>query len=162
MDRRPILIVAPRDAGKSSTLAALLDVPPYREMRRCGILSLANTDKTQYTLMDLVSGQRRLAMTTEENPTWRTLGRFFWDEEAFAWANERIIASLGECELAVFDEIGRLELDGSGLAPAFERSLCAEHLRVIAVVRTPFVDAVRRTFGIEEAEILMVGERRDE
>ena len=100
--------------GKSSSIAALLSGPPYRTMRKCGILALANAEKTAYTLKDLVSGEERLAMTTEEKSAWRRLGRFFWDREAFAWANERIIASLGACQIAVFDEIGRLELAGDG------------------------------------------------
>ncbi len=162
MAPRPILIVADRDAGKSRTIAALLNEYPYRTMRRCGVLALANADKTQYTLSDLSTGERRLALTSEQRPAWRTLGRFFWDAEAFAWANARIIDSLGECELAVFDEIGRLELAGDGLAPAFARALRLPHVRVIAAVRTPFLDAVRRTFGIEDAEIREVGERWDE
>ena len=159
---RPILIVAGRNEGKSSTLAALLDDHPYRMMRKCGILALANTDKTEYTLKDLASGDQRLAMTTEEKSAWRRLGRFFWDREAFAWANERIIASLGACQIAVFDEIGRLELDGDGLAPAFTQALRAPRIQVIAAVRTPFVCEVRRTFGIEGAEIRMVKESGDE
>lgn len=162
MAPKPILIVAGRNEGKSSSIAALLSGPPYRTMRKCGILALANADKTAYTLKDLVSGEERLAMTTEEKSAWRRLGRFFWDSEAFAWANERTIASLGACELAVFDEIGRLELAGDGLAPAFARALGAQGVQVIAAVRTPFVSEVLRTFTIEEAEIRMVGESGDE
>lgn len=161
MAPKPILIVAGRNEGKSSSIAALLSGPPYRTMRKCGILALANADKTAYTLKDLVSGEERLAMTTEEKSAWRRLGRFFWDREAFAWANERITASLEVCELAVFDEIGRLEITGDGLAPAFARALHSQ-AQVIAAVRTPFVCEVLRTFTIEEAEIRMIGESGDE
>jgi len=162
MAPRPTFVVAERNVGKTTALKALLQRPPYDTMKVCGVLALANDDKTQYTLIDLASKERRLALTTEVKAQWPAVGRFFYDEQAFAWANGLIISSLATAELAVFDEIGRLEVAGGGLAMAFFQALHTAHVQVVAAVRTCLVDEVKEAFAVGEAEILRVGERGDE
>jgi nucleoside-triphosphatase THEP1 len=112
MASRPLFIVGERDGGKSTTLIRLLSELPWRAMRTCGVLALANVGKTQYTLKDLGSKETRLALSCEPHDGWKRLGKFSYDEDAFNWANKRIIRSLPQAELAVFDEIGRLEMEG--------------------------------------------------
>lgn len=158
MAPRPTFIVGGRDGGKSTTLARLLSLPPWNALRTAGVLALATVEKTQYNLKDLETGEVRLALGVEGGPTWRPLGRFFYDQEVFDWANRRICASLARAELVVFDEIGRLELEGGGLAPSFGKALDRDGVHVVAVVRRVFVEAVKAHFGIEEAALVDVEE----
>ena len=160
MASRPLFIVGERDGGKSTTLIRLLSELPWRAMRTCGVLALANVGKTQYTLKDLGSKETRLALSCEPHDGWKRLGKFSYDEDAFNWANKRIIRSLPQAELAGFDEIGRLEMEGGGLAPSFAEALGRDGVLVAAVVRTPFVEAVKECFGIEAIDVIVC--QRDE
>lgn len=154
---RPILITAPKDGGKSTYLINMLASPQWRSLRICGVLALANQQKTEYTLKDLKSGEEWLVLSERIQPNWPRFGRFYINEEAFAWANASIIATLRQAQVAVFDEIGRLELAGRALLPAFEASLKTEGVQTIAVVRTEFVEAVNDAFCSGRAEIRGVG-----
>lgn len=154
MAPRLLFVVGERNEGKSTTLRRLIALPPYCQMRRCGILTLAQGEKNQYTLQDLTTRETRLAVSTVASPGWLALGRFFYDPTAFAWANGRILGALAQAELAIFDEIGRLELNGKGLGPSFSAALQTDGLSVVAAVRAPFVDAVKDRYGIAEIAVV--------
>ncbi len=165
MSNEIVLVIGERNAGKTTTLLRLLQHPEYAKRKVCGIIALANPEKTWYRLKSLTTNQSRLAFSCETRfPHERRLGRFFVDEDAFAWANAHIIGELPRCELVVFDEIGRLELQGGGLAPALRQALDRKTAHILATVRTPFVDEVLKTFAIpiEYVTKVMVDREKDD
>ncbi|MGE4584090.1 MAG: nucleoside-triphosphatase [Sphaerochaeta sp.] len=158
MQAECLLVVGDRDQGKTTTLKSLLASDRFRMQRTCGVLALANSEKTWYRLLDLSSGQQRLAMSMQPfGGATTTFGRFHLDESAFLWMNDRIISHLDVCTLAVFDEIGKLEWEGRGLAPAFAKALEKNQLTILAAVRTQFVDAIIDRFSLDVSKLERIG-----
>ncbi|MGE4453936.1 MAG: nucleoside-triphosphatase [Sphaerochaeta sp.] len=147
------LVVADRDHGKTTFLLNLLKQPSFQEKRICGVLALANPEKTMYRLRDLSSLEERLALCESLIGRGNRIGRFFLDEQVFSWANQAIRSSLGAADVAIFDEIGRLEFEGGGLAPSFKEALDLEGLQVYAAVRRPFIDDLLREFSIRRERL---------
>lgn len=83
------------------------------------------------------------------------VGRFRFRAAAFDWANARLRKAAEDARetTLVVDEVGPLELAGGGLRPGVLVALARTQGRVILVVRAPLVEAVRRGFGIDQAEI---------
>lgn len=153
------IITAEQNGGKSTALELMLAGEPYCRLRICGFLSLANHEKTVYRLKSVRTGEVRTAFSLEDSGVEDRLGRFFVDQKVFAWANEQIFTDLATADVAVFDEIGRLELGGRGFAPSFRKAIQYPKVAVVAAVRLPFVDEVLQFFAVGKdcVEILYVG-----
>lgn len=136
------LITGEYDGGKTTALLSFLEEKNYPDNRLCGFVSLANAEKTCYRLKDLFSGEERVALNEQSIPSGRKQGRFFVDDAAFAWANRQVADHLSTTRLAVFDEIGRFELEGGGFDPAFRKALAVTGLDIVATVRLPFLQKV--------------------
>lgn len=155
-----ILITGERDAGKTTRLWQ--EIARYRSMpdaRLGGVATLPvspDAIKCEYSLQDLESGEVRLLMSERELPYSEKFGRFFVDTSVFSWANSAILAQFARITHVVFDEIGRIELSGGGLAPSFSVALEQEQLVVIAVVRTSFLSDVARTFALDLDECTVI------
>jgi nucleoside-triphosphatase THEP1 len=128
-------------------------------MHICGVLALANPEKTVYRLKDLFSQEERLALSEMPLAQGKRIGRFYLDEQAFDWINDRIIQSLSGSQVAIFDEIGKLEISREGLAVSFRKALETPNLQIFAAVRIPFIEEVLNSFSIprERVEITYVG-----
>ncbi len=113
-----------------------------------------------YRLKDLFSQEERLALSLEPIGQGKRIGRFFLDELAFDWINCQIIQNLTCSQVAIFDEIGKLEIFGEGLAVSFRKALDTPDLQIFAAVRIPFIEEVLNSFSIppkERVEIKYVG-----
>lgn len=147
-------VVANRDSGKTTNLKNMLR-SQFPQAKVCGVLSLANDEKTCYRLKDLVSGDERRVMDTQAIEGAYRFSRFFVDQKVFDWANASIIDNLDCCELAVFDEIGKIELLGGGLCASFKAALGNPSIRILAAVRIDFVPEVLTYFGLQHGEVVM-------
>ncbi len=150
---------AERDQGKTTSLVQLVRQCRSQKMHLCGVLALANPEKTVYRLKDLFSQEERLALSEMPIGQGKRIGRFYLDEQAFDWINNRIIQSLPGSQVAIFDEIGKLEISGEGLAVSFRKALETPGLQIFAAVRIPFIEEVLNCFSIpkERVEITYVG-----
>ncbi len=153
------LHVAERDQGKTTSLVQLIQQYDIENTPLCGVLALANPEKTVYRLKDLFSQEERLALSEKPIGQGNRIGRFYLDENAFLWANAQILQSLEYSQVAIFDEIGKLEISGEGLAISFRKALDTPGLQVFAAVRIPFIEEVLNRFSIpkERVEIKYVG-----
>lgn len=144
---RVTLYVAERDQGKTTSLVQLVQQHALQKKRICGVLALANPEKTVYRLKDLFSQEERLALSLEPIGQGKRIGRFFFlDELAFDWINCQIIQNLTCSQVAIFDEIGKLEIFGEGLAVSFRKALDTPDLQIFAAVRIPFIEEVLNSF----------------
>lgn len=91
-----------------------------------------------------------MLLSEEQTPNTRRFGRFFVLEETFDWANGQIISNLPTCSVAVFDEIGRIELEGWGLQPSFLKALQTPDIEIYATIRDTFLEQVIRAFDLEK------------
>lgn len=139
------LVSSPIGGGKTRYLAQL-ELPASS----CGVITSSNIEKTIYHIKDLSSGEKRLLLSEEQTPNTRRFGRFFVLEETFDWANGQIISNLPTCSVAVFDEIGRIELEGWGLQPSFLKALQTPDIEIYAAIRDTFLEQVIRAFDLEK------------
>ncbi|HZJ88964.1 MAG TPA: nucleoside-triphosphatase [Sphaerochaeta sp.] len=156
MKSRVLLICAAKNTGKTTYLQHALKTDPWRSLKVAGMLSLSNTAKSEYTLYDLVTGEQRLALSAERAIGEQVFGRYWIDTEAYRWANEQMLAALPSAALLLFDEIGKLELAGSGFLPAFAAALARKEGQIVASVRTEALRAVQAHFGLAEATVRRV------
>lgn len=106
--------------------------------------------------VDLSTGETEAMERPQESEAVLTVGRFRFRAAAFDWGNARLVAAAEQTirSTIVVDEVGPLELAGSGLRVGVEAALARSRGRVVLVVRRPLVDTVRRTFGISHAEMV--------
>jgi nucleoside-triphosphatase THEP1 len=159
------LIIGERNGGKSTTLTQMLTTKPWCTYRGCGIIAVANPQKSEYYLHDLVSGERRVGVSSTDGGDWEPFGRFYLNAEAFCWANGVIGRALANgSDLAVFDEIGRLEMKGGGLHPSFTLALTSAGVRVLATIRDIFLTQVTRHYRLDSHRVhhISVGAHRYE
>jgi len=158
---RPILLVGGIGAGKTSTGLRLLSLLRQSRIPVGGFLSprLMRGDETVgYSLIDLTTNATHPFANLE--PSDVRIGRFFVPTQSLATADRIVTAALDETSVVFLDEVGRLELQGNGHAPAVRRLLASEALPIL-LVRDDFVDQVTRTFGIEDPVIFRVEDARD-
>lgn len=157
---RIILISGERDSGKTTRLWQ--EIVRYRVtpgVRLGGVATLPvppGASKNEYVLQNLQTGEKRLLMSEREIPGGERFGRFFVDTTVFSWANSAILAQFAHSTHVVFDEIGRIELSGGGLAPSFSVAVQQKRNVVIAVVRTSFLSDVARTFALDMDECTII------
>lgn len=162
MQPRLTLVVAPLNGGKTTHLVKLIDAAERDGLVVSGVLALANPEKTWYRLKDLSTTESRLALSEKQELGKGRIGRFFIDDEAFAWANALIERSLATADVVVFDEIGKLETQEHGLAPSFHKALAQERAIILAAVRDAHVEVVMNHFGLEASALTLVQVKKED
>ena len=162
-----IFITGAVDSGKTTMLYALcsrLDSAGYSIGGMVQVLPLPNHRKKDWVLSDQGTGEVRLLLSTEERPDWVGFGRFWYDPETFAWAENQIMQFMPTSDYLIFDEIGPIELQGAGFHDVYRKVLKSFHGTVITVVRESLLDSVFATYDIkrEKALILSVDSPREE
>jgi nucleoside-triphosphatase THEP1 len=127
-------------AGAGRTVGGIASPAVFEDEQRIG-----------YDLLDLRDGSRRplarVAASADETPT---IGVYKFDAAALAAGNAAIIAAVQEgLDLIAIDEIGRLELDGGGWAPAltFALKACGPQQELIIAVRASLTEELTDRFS---------------
>jgi nucleoside-triphosphatase THEP1 len=151
MSSDPIIITGAVDSGKTSMLYSLcsrLDLAGYSFGGMIQVPALPGKPKREYVWSDQASGETRLLMSEDEQPGMIRFGRFWFDEQTFAWARERMAAASSAVDYLTFDEIGPLELEGKGLDGMLRTMLASFGGTIIAVVRRPLLEHVCVRYGL--------------
>jgi nucleoside-triphosphatase THEP1 len=85
-----------------------------------------------------------------------TVGKFRFSRNAFRWANGKLIEAVKQnYDALIFDEIGKLESEGEGLAPALNYALeSSGSASLILVVRENLLDSITDKFKIVDPEVI--------
>lgn len=146
--KTPILITGGIGAGKTRTAARIAAELGKRGIEVGGVISLRtmrDNETVGYTVRDLSTGEERPFAGL--NPPGIPVGRFFVSEEGLTFARTAIIRATQSAQVVFVDEVGRLELDGKGLADAVRKALGGRALPVL-LVRAEFSERACRTFAI--------------
>jgi len=154
-NRTITLITGSYDSGKTTALLAYLQEKNYPSHHLCGFVALAKAEKTCYRLKDLFSGEERLVLDEQVIPSGRKQGRFFVDDAVFVWANQKIFDHLGTATLAVFDELGKFELEGRGFDPSFKGALAYPALDIVATVRLSLLLEVIDHYALDGYDLVV-------
>jgi nucleoside-triphosphatase THEP1 len=159
MSARCLALLAEPRAGKTETLRALATRLRAAGLAFTGIAQpavVAGGRVAGYDLEDLVTGERHPFAT--RGPAGAVPG-FVFDPEGWRWAAERI---LRPAPVLLVDELGLLEAEGRGHAPAVVRARAAPGLRgAVLAVRRECLPALAKLLGPIDPFPLAVSERRD-
>ncbi|MEA1871564.1 MAG: nucleoside-triphosphatase, partial [Candidatus Bipolaricaulota bacterium] len=147
-DRTCIIIHGGIGAGKTRLAERLVTALIERGIKTGGIFSpriLAGNETIGYTIRDLSTGEEQPFVRL--TPPGIPIGKFYMPEDGLAFARAAIERATRSKQVVFVDEVGRLECDGKGHAPAVRTLLRSQALPVL-LVRSAFVERVVETFGI--------------
>ncbi len=103
-----------------------------------------------------IKSRTLFSLEATENENAVNAGRYRFSLKTFNWANERMIEAVKQnYKVLVFDEIGKLELQDSGLASALKYALdYSASYQLILAVRENLLDAIIEKFNIENPHII--------
>ena len=132
---RIVLVIGPKDSGKTSYLKILAERAIHRGLTVGGFLSVNHTnppDKKKYFLQFLKTGQEKLlASTTCTSRQAIHYGEYFFDPKIFELGN-RILKSSIQSNLIILDEFGPLEQQQTGFYSGFNFLL--KHYKGILII----------------------------
>ena len=152
------------DVGSGKTRSCREIVREIEEKHRPGgVLSPRVIDSgvtTGYDVLNVASGEMRPFVRSD--PPGEKVGRFFLRPGGLEFAICAITDAIGKNEPVFVDEVGRMELDGRGLAQAVNQLLESE-TQGIYLVRKQFLSRFREVFLVDHYDefCLSEGERAE-
>ena len=159
--KQPILLVGGIGSGKTATGLRLLSLLRSYGIQVGGILApriLKDEETIGYSIIDLATNATHPFAGLE--PSNIQIGKFYLSQAGLDSADRTIIKALNESPVVFIDEIGRLELEGGGHAPAMRQLLQSGSVPVL-LVRDTLVEQVVQTFEIADPFIFYASEMRD-
>lgn len=148
-----------KGVGKSTYLQEMF----LQKLNVCGILQ-PRINGIKY-LVDVISGEKRkleLQNQTEEEKIV-TIGNYIFSEETFLWGQQKLIYAIQSTNrLIIIDEIGPLELSGSGLEPILSEIIStaiAREEKLLIAIRPNLVEEVEEKYGLLNPVIIQYGKR---
>ncbi len=112
------LVTGKVQGGKTSYLTELAEELKQREIKVGGFLapgSFESGERSGFRLKNLLTGLELPMASVRETAGWIKYRRFWFNPDAFRQGREWISASLEEeADLLMIDEVGPMELEGSG------------------------------------------------
>jgi len=155
-ERRCFIIGGQVGAGKTHAGERLAMGLEKQGIKIGGIISpriLDGNETVGYTVYDLASGE--LQPFADTSPPGIAVGKFFISPEGLAFACNAIERAATNKRVVFVDEVGRLELDGCGLATAVRTLLDSSAVPVL-LIRQSFIPAVLRIFSIHRYRLFDV------
>lgn len=159
--KQPILLVGGIGSGKTAAGLRLLSLLRSYGIDVGGILApriLKDEQTIGYSLIDLATNATHPFAGLE--PSDIKIGKFYLSQAGLELAERTIINALNNRPVVFIDEVGRLEVQGSGHAPAIRRLLQSDSVPVL-LVRDTLVEQAVRTFEIADPFIFHVSQLRD-
>ncbi|MFC3559058.1 nucleoside-triphosphatase [Pedobacter jamesrossensis] len=138
---RIFILSGPLQSGKSSALMHWV-----RDKRACGFIT--PTSDGIKVLYDVTHMRYYEYELTEPRHDTLIIGNFFLDKKAFSHADNFVDTFLQQMPAwAIFDEIGKLELEGSGFHLTVDRVLKSGIRNILFVARQCLIEGVDMTYG---------------
>jgi nucleoside-triphosphatase THEP1 len=85
---------------------------------------------------DIATGKRKILARTDRDLGGPSIGPYSFDSAALDWAMNVLESAVGNCDLLIVDEIGKLELwQNSGLAPFLPKLASGKINRSLVLIR---------------------------
>ncbi len=158
MTKSVLIITGEQNSGKTTMAYALcsrLDLDDYTIGGVIQVLALPGEPKDRYRLASLSDGTSTVFLDAEEHSSWSRIGRFSLNPEGLLWAQQQLQAAYSY-DVTVFDEIGRLELNGEGFDGALSRALQGYEGNLMLIVREEFLSEVCLRYSIDRNTALII------
>ncbi len=156
-----ILLTGPRASGKTQFLLSLAEELRSRGIPAGGILAPGiwqEGRRSGYDLLEPLPNRQMPLCRLDPLAGGICIGPFHFDPAAIAAGRQALTsAASGRLPVIFVDEIGPLEMQGQGWAPALEVALGKPASLLVLVVRPELVDAVTRRWGFRPRHIWHAG-----
>lgn len=131
MVRYSFIITGPKDAGKSTLCWQVLEYLNQLPVSKGGVITLQNDKKWFY----LIAEDSKIPFEADETEEFIPIGHFHVNKANLGLTINSIQTHL-DSDFLFIDEIGLLELQGSGFYPVLNSVLTREHGNVLVVRET--------------------------
>jgi len=156
------LISGDIQGGKTSYLLKLVDVLKMRDLDVGGFLAPGNFEsgeRSGFKLHNIKSEVEISMASTEETAAWKKYRRFWFNPEAFIQGREWIQTCLEqEADIVVIDEVGPMELEGSGWFDTLESLISQSGAIQLWSVRENLVSEVMQRWNIPDSQIVHIND----
>lgn len=152
----PIVLTGTVGVGKTRAAREVVPQLQQRGYQVGGVISprIMNSGKTLgYDVVDLSTGES--SEFVRSGPPGERVGRFFLRSAGLKFAREVVEQAIVRCNPVFIDEVGRLELNGRGLAPCVSNLLDSDK-QGIYLVRERFLSRFLKVFEIPQCEELKI------
>jgi len=156
------ILTGSRDEGKTSNLQFIIYNLKSNGVSVGGFYSPKNIESdtiTGYDIVDIMTDEIVPFLRKEETENFQKIGSCFIIPEGLEKGLRAIDNAINaDVQIIIIDEVGRLEIQGKGWAPAIEKLLNKKDQKVLFAVRRDFVEQVIEKWNIEGYMVYRIGE----
>lgn len=159
---RPLVFILSGEVNEGKTKFAMQVVDKLKQegFSPAGFFSVGNTNdnnREAYSLIDIQTGIERELCSFEPGKKKVRVGRFFFNDQGIEFGREILKASLNQGnDLLVVDEIGPLEINDQGWAPALEVVIKKGSIPHLWVVRESLLKPVIRKWNLGDVYVFNI------
>jgi iron complex transport system ATP-binding protein len=162
-NRMPVFIVTGGiNQGKTSFARQIAEILRNRGIIIRGLFTLGNTNnssRSAYYIKDISTGSEAELCSTTPDSNRLAYGRFYFNEKTILYGREILTSSIDNSPgLVVIDEIGPLEINDEGWAPAIERLVVCNASPQLWVVRERLVKPIMRKWNVGDIIVININE----
>ncbi len=151
--RKPVFILTGRiNQGKTSLTRQIVSQLKEEGFSLKGFLTLGNTNNSRrnaYSIKDIETGEQTPLCSTHPGKQKSNYGRFYFEEKGFQEGCRIIEQSMAEpTDLIVIDELGPMEINDRGWAPAIEKVVESNSSAQFWVVREKLIKPMIRKWNV--------------
>jgi len=154
------LVTGQVQGGKTSYLSELTEQLKQRDFKVAGFLapgSFESVERSEIRLQNILNGFELPMASIRETPGWTRFRRFWFNPEAFRLGQEWITASLKEGpDVIVIDEVGPMELEGSGWSESLEILQHLPSLIQVWSVRESLIKALGKRWNVPSSRMIHI------
>jgi nucleoside-triphosphatase THEP1 len=161
------LLTGPVGVGKTTVAGRVVSLAQALGLDCRGLLTPAmlshGGQKAGIWGVDVRTGERRVLARTDQDLGGPFVGPYSFAAEELGWAAGVIDRAVGDCDLLVVDEIGRLELwQGVGLVGILPRLAAGEVSRALVLVRDSLLVELQSRLTPAKSLVFAVGKENRE
>jgi iron complex transport system ATP-binding protein len=161
--RKPVFILTGKiNQGKTSMTREIVSELKKKGLTVNGFLTFGNTNDSQrnaYFIRDINTGREDDLCSTQIDDQKTNYGRFYFEEKGIR-AGCKIIdqSHTTPADLLVIDELGPMEINNQGWAPAIEEVVKRNSTAQFWVVREKLVKPMMRKWNVGDIIVFELGE----
>ncbi len=165
---RPVIFILTGkvNEGKTNFAMQVAEKLKQKGLSPSGFFSIGNTNdqsREAYSLRDIQTGMQKELCSFEPGKNKVRVGRFYFDEKGIEFGREVILESLNQKnDLLVIDEIGPLEINDQGWAPAIEAVIKSQPIPQLWIVRKRLLKPILRKWNVGDVYVFDVAKETAE
>ncbi len=163
ISRKPVFILTGKiNQGKTSLTGQIVSRLKEEGVSVKGFLTMGNTNDSRrnaYFIKDIETGEQTELCSTLADRQKPNFGRFYFEENGFQKGCSLIEQSMAEpTDLVVIDELGPMEINDWGWAPAIEKVVESNSSAQFWVVREKLIKPMMRKWNVGDVIVFRLEE----